>query len=48
MFDAAQELEAAGVEILGEPGGDTEQAWLHFRAPDGNVYGLTHGANYRR
>jgi hypothetical protein len=48
VFDAAKELEAAGVEILGTPGGDAEQAWLHFRAPDGNVYGLTHGANYRR
>jgi predicted enzyme related to lactoylglutathione lyase len=48
VFEAARELEAAGVEILAEPGGDAEQAWLHFRAPDGNVYGLTHGANYRR
>jgi catechol 2,3-dioxygenase-like lactoylglutathione lyase family enzyme len=48
VFEAARELEAAGVELLGEPGGDAEQAWLHFRAPDGNVYGLTHGASYRR
>jgi len=48
VFEAKRELEQAGVEILGAPGGDAEQAWLHFRAPDGHVYGLTHGASYRR
>ena len=44
---AAHELEAAGVEVLHTGHGDG-QAWLHFRGPDGNVYGLTHGASYRR
>jgi catechol 2,3-dioxygenase-like lactoylglutathione lyase family enzyme len=44
------ELRAAGVEILGEPVMDDGygNGWLHFRAPDGNVYGLTNGAGYRR
>ena len=45
---AADELRAAGVELLGEVGGTAEEGWLHFRAPDGNVYGLTSGAAYRR
>jgi predicted enzyme related to lactoylglutathione lyase len=45
---AADELRAAGVELLGEIGGTAEQGWLHFRAPDGNVYGLTSGDSYRR
>ena len=33
---AVAELEAAGVELLGEPG----PTWQHFRGPDGNVYEL--------
>lgn len=33
---AVEELRAAGVELLGEPG----PTWQHFRAPDGNVYEL--------
>lgn len=33
---AAEELRAAGVELLGEPG----PTWQHFRGPDGNVYEL--------
>jgi hypothetical protein len=45
---AAEELRAAGVELLGDARGTAEQAWLHFRAPDGNVYGLTSGESYRR
>jgi predicted enzyme related to lactoylglutathione lyase len=45
---AADELRAAGVELLGEIGGTPEQGWLHFRAPDGNVYGLTSSDSYRR
>jgi catechol 2,3-dioxygenase-like lactoylglutathione lyase family enzyme len=45
---AADELRAAGVELLGDARGTAEQAWLHFRAPDGNVYGLTTGESYRR
>jgi catechol 2,3-dioxygenase-like lactoylglutathione lyase family enzyme len=34
---AVEELRAAGVELLGEPG----PTWQHFRGPDGNVYELT-------
>jgi catechol 2,3-dioxygenase-like lactoylglutathione lyase family enzyme len=33
---AVEELRAAGVELLGEPG----PTWQHFRGPDGNVYEL--------
>ncbi len=33
---AVEELRAAGVELLGEPG----STWQHFRGPDGNVYEL--------
>jgi catechol 2,3-dioxygenase-like lactoylglutathione lyase family enzyme len=45
---AADELRTAGVELLGEVSGTAEHRWLHFRAPDGNVYGLTSSASYRR
>jgi catechol 2,3-dioxygenase-like lactoylglutathione lyase family enzyme len=39
---AAAELRAAGVEILLESGVDPSgNAWVHFRAPDGNIYELT-------
>jgi catechol 2,3-dioxygenase-like lactoylglutathione lyase family enzyme len=39
---AATELRSAGVEILIEPGvDDSGNAWVHFRAPDGNIYELT-------
>jgi catechol 2,3-dioxygenase-like lactoylglutathione lyase family enzyme len=44
---AAEELRAAGVEIVhgpitwGEEGTDTFNAWVHFRAPDGNLYEFT-------
>ena len=43
--DAAKvELEAAGIEFLGERGAtDDGHAWWHFRAPDGNVYEITSG-----
>ncbi len=42
--DARGVLEARGVEFVGpvhewEP---TGEAWSHFRAPDGNVYEITH------
>ena len=45
-----EELRAAGVEILGKPVADDGggNGWVHFRAPDGNVYGLTTGPDYRR
>ena len=39
---AAAELRAAGAEVLHQS--DTDEwgnAWVHFRAPDGNVYELT-------
>jgi predicted enzyme related to lactoylglutathione lyase len=45
---ALAELEAAGVEILGEPKLRGTEGWLHFRAPDGNVYGLTAASSYVR
>jgi predicted enzyme related to lactoylglutathione lyase len=45
---AADELRAAGVELLNEVQGEEDSRWVHFRAPDGNVYGLTSGASYRR
>ena len=39
---ATQELRAAGVEILQEPEVDPHgNAWVHFRAPDRNIYELT-------
>ena len=37
---ARLELEAAGVEIVGELGWDSNWEWIHFRAPDGNLYEL--------
>lgn len=45
---AADEFRATGIELLGEVGGTAEEGWLHFRAPDGNVYGLTSSDSYRR
>jgi catechol 2,3-dioxygenase-like lactoylglutathione lyase family enzyme len=39
---ARDQLERAGVELLGPLGGTRETGrWAHFRAPDGNVYELT-------
>ncbi len=34
LAGAVDELRAAGIELLGEPG----PTWQHFRGPDGNVY----------
>ena len=45
---ALEELRAGGVEILGEPVVRGTEGWLHFRAPDGNVYGLTASSSYAR
>jgi catechol 2,3-dioxygenase-like lactoylglutathione lyase family enzyme len=40
-LDAARaELAAAGVSVIGEIGRDKTWEWLHFRAPDGNLYEL--------
>jgi predicted enzyme related to lactoylglutathione lyase len=46
--DALGELRDAGVEIVGEPVVEDGNGWVHFRAPDGYVYGLTNGWQYRR
>jgi predicted enzyme related to lactoylglutathione lyase len=48
LAGALDELRTAGVEILGQPVIGPDEGWLHFRAPDGNVYGLTTGPHYRR
>jgi catechol 2,3-dioxygenase-like lactoylglutathione lyase family enzyme len=45
---AAAELEAAGVTLFGPPTGSGDDRWVHFRGPDGNVYGLTSSPSYRR
>jgi predicted enzyme related to lactoylglutathione lyase len=45
---ALAELRSAGVEILGNPEVHGADGWLHFRAPDGNVYGLTADRSYVR
>jgi catechol 2,3-dioxygenase-like lactoylglutathione lyase family enzyme len=47
--NARGRLEAWGIEFIGhvhewEP---TGEAWSHFRAPDGNVYELSHGPKRR-
>jgi catechol 2,3-dioxygenase-like lactoylglutathione lyase family enzyme len=40
--DAIAELRSAGVEILLVSAvDDSGNAWVHFRAPDGNIYELT-------
>ena len=42
VHSAAAELRAAGVEILLETEDDESgNAWVHFRAPDGNIYEVT-------
>jgi catechol 2,3-dioxygenase-like lactoylglutathione lyase family enzyme len=42
VLGATAELRSAGVEILLEPeSDDSGSAWVHFRAPDGNVYEFT-------
>ena len=45
-----EELRAAGVEILHGPTVDEESgnAWVHVRAPDGNVYEFTHDPGVSR
>jgi hypothetical protein len=45
------ELIAAGIEILDEIHWSTRRegyGWFHFRAPDGNVYGLMQGSELRQ
>jgi glyoxalase/bleomycin resistance protein/dioxygenase superfamily protein len=40
VHGARAELESAGVEIVGDLGHDSRWEWIHFRAPDGNLYEL--------
>jgi hypothetical protein len=43
---ATDELRVAGVPIVSGPvflEGEDDVAWVHFRAPDGNIYGITQG-----
>jgi catechol 2,3-dioxygenase-like lactoylglutathione lyase family enzyme len=42
-------LEANGIEFIGPvyEWERTGEAWSHFRAPDGNVYEITHGPKHR-
>ncbi len=45
---AAKELRTYGVEILLEEEDEHDNAWVHFRAPDGNIYELTHDPGVSR
>jgi catechol 2,3-dioxygenase-like lactoylglutathione lyase family enzyme len=45
---ARDELDAAGVELLGDVRSDAGWVWQHFRAPDGNVYEITGRTPERR
>lgn len=46
VISATEELRQAGIAILSGPFVfDNGVAWVHFRAPDGNVYGLTQGSD---
>jgi hypothetical protein len=38
--EAHEDLRAAGIEVVGSPGRDKDWEWVHFRAPDGNLYEL--------
>jgi hypothetical protein len=40
VHQARRELASAGVELIGELGQDSVWEWIHFRAPDGNLYEL--------
>lgn len=47
---ATEELRAAGVAIVSGPvfwEGEDDVAWVHFRAPDGNIYGITQGSDLK-
>jgi hypothetical protein len=45
VHSAQRELEDAGIEILGPLGRDSNWEWIHFRAPDGNLYELASRRN---
>jgi catechol 2,3-dioxygenase-like lactoylglutathione lyase family enzyme len=40
VHGARKEFEQAGIEIVGPCGRDSTWEWIHFRAPDGNLYEL--------
>jgi catechol 2,3-dioxygenase-like lactoylglutathione lyase family enzyme len=40
VHSARTELADAGIEIVGPAGRDSHWEWIHFRAPDGNLYEL--------
>jgi hypothetical protein len=42
---ARSELMDAGIEIVGPVGRDSNWEWIHFRAPDGNLYELASRLN---
>ena len=41
LDEAYNELVAAGVDVVGPRGRDSVWEWIHFRAPDGNLYELS-------
>jgi catechol 2,3-dioxygenase-like lactoylglutathione lyase family enzyme len=41
---ARVEMEAAGIEFIGEIQRSGAEAWNHFRGPDGNVYEIISGS----
>lgn len=46
---ATEELRASGITIVSGPThmeGEGDMAWVHFRAPDGNIYELTQGRDF--
>jgi catechol 2,3-dioxygenase-like lactoylglutathione lyase family enzyme len=40
VHGARRELEQAGAEVIGVTSRDSTWEWIHFRAPDGNLYEL--------
>jgi catechol 2,3-dioxygenase-like lactoylglutathione lyase family enzyme len=40
VYEAQEEMTASGIEFVGSIESDHEWTWLHFRAPDGNLYAL--------
>jgi catechol 2,3-dioxygenase-like lactoylglutathione lyase family enzyme len=47
VAQATGELREAGIQIVHGPvfAEDGDAAWVHFRAPDGNLYELTQGSD---
>jgi catechol 2,3-dioxygenase-like lactoylglutathione lyase family enzyme len=45
---ARTELEAAGIEIIGDLNRDDEWEWIHLRAPDGHLYELASRLDARK